>query len=498
MKLRVRVPGSGETHRVATPEVCDIGTLRALLASRLLPPGTSPSSVRLSLNGRDELAAASESMPLQGAGICNGDLVYILATAGAPAPPASQPGGSQPASEELRRRRCLEAAQARAGDGESASAASAPPTRQPLDGDGDGDDTPMAEDEAEASTLPPPAQPAVPGVLRTVFAAVALPPRSLHPATALALALHAAALDAGFVDATPSVGDALSGSAAQFRYALTAGGPQAAWMRTSLVGGDVVAYGGLFTADDVLRVAVRISDHYAQLPLDSLPEALPFSQLPALWMAAKDGLAAPLLRWACVAAGLVPPQPSLVSLPENVKFHILAMLPPKALAAAACVCKDLRFAASDETLWRAAYLAQFGQTSGGHGAVVAARGWRVAFGAAWRAKAQAERRAAMAADMRRRPRPHIFPSPGWPQPPVPGFPGQVPGIIGGDYDLHPGGRGGGVGFGFRGGQGMFGMGGGHPLLPFGGLPHPHHHPGSGSGSGHLGLFRSADDDATPY
>ena len=497
MKLRVRVPGSGETQRVATPEVCDVATLRTLLATRLLPPGTLPATVRLSLNGRDELVA-SDSVPLQSAGICNGDLVHVLATTGlsAAAPPQASGVAQQPLSEALRRRRCLEAAQARAGAVGEPGASSVPPTR-PLDGEGDGDDTPMADDEAEASAMPPPAQPAVPGVLRAVFAASALSPKSLHPATALALALHAAALDAGFVDATPSVSDALSGPAAQFRYALTAGGAQLAWMRTSRVGGDVVAYGGLFTADDVLRVAVRISDHVLPLPADAPPEALPFSQLPALWMAAKDGLAAPLLRWACVSAGLVPPQPSLVSLAEHVKSIILGMLPPKALAATACVCKDLRFAASDENLWRAAYLAEFdGAAAGGYNAVVAARGWRVAFGAAWRARAQAERRAAMAAEMRRRPRPHIFPIP---QPFVPGIPGHFPGVIGGDYDLHPfgAGRGGGGGFGFRGGQGMFGMGGGQPRLPFGGLPQPHHHPGSGPGYP-PGLFRSADDDAAPY
>jgi hypothetical protein len=495
MKLRVRVPGIGETQRVATPEVCDVGSLRALLAARLLPPGTLPASVRLSLNGRDELVA-SDSVPLTGAGIRNGDLVHVLpATTGlSAAAPAQVPGVSQqPLSEELRRRRCLEAAEARVG-----GVAGGPPTTRPLDGDRDGDDTPMADDEAEASALPPPAQPAVPAVLRAVLAASAPSPRSLHPATALALALHAAALDSGFVDATPSVSDALSGQAPQFRYALTAGGAQLAWMRTSLVGGDVIAYGGLFTADDVLRVAVRISDHYTTLPANAPPEALPFSQLPALWMAAKDGLAAPLLRWACLSAGLVPPQPSLVSLAEHVKSLILSMLPPKALAATACVCKDLRFAASDENLWRAAYLTEFGHNgaaAGGYNAVVAARGWRVAFGAAWMARAQAERRAAMAAEMRRRPRPHIFPIPNPFQSDIPGQ--RFPGVIGGDYDLHPFGRGGGGGgsFGFRGGQGMFGMGGGNPIMPFGGLPQPHHHPGPGYPPG---LFRSADDDATPY
>ena len=83
MRLRVRLAGAagGETHRVVTPEVCDLAALRTLVASRL---GMPPASVRLSLNGTDELApGAAGGATLQVAGIAPGDLLYVL-------PPAAQ------------------------------------------------------------------------------------------------------------------------------------------------------------------------------------------------------------------------------------------------------------------------------------------------------------------------------------------------------------------------------------------------------------------------
>ena len=509
MKLRVRVPGSSDTHRVATPEICNLGTLRQLLL-RLLPAGTSPQSVRLSLNNRDELASASDGQTLQSAGICAGDLVYVL---GDGAPTSQAPVQSRESSEDARRARCLQAAEARAGSESAVSAPANVPWAEANgggaagDGQDDSDYMPMDDDspQAAASSLPPPTAPAVPELLRRVFAsASAQPPQqALAPTAALGLALHAAMLDAGFVDASDAAAP-LGTSACttmQFKYALpSAPAAHIAWLRITSIGGEVVAYGGLVaTPDDVLRVALPTQRYHIQnLPADAPAGALPFAQLPALWMTAKDGMAAPLLRWACLQAGLVPPIPSLLSLPEQVKHLVLGALPAQALAAVACVCRDLRFAASDEALWRALYHTEFAGAGGGgplpHDtkAIVAARGWRVAFGFAWRARVQAQRRAAMAADMRRRrPRPHIFPVPGMPLPPVPGFPGGFPSVIGGDYDLFPGGRGGGGGFGLSGGGGGFGGGRGmFNLNPGGGrglMGAPPHGPGR--------LFRQDD---TPY
>ena len=109
MRLRVRL-GPGRTERVATPEVCSLAQLRALLVSRFTLT-TPPESVRLSLNGRDELAAPGESQ-LGAAGFTDGDLVYVLGgqpasvseaqPAAAPAPAGAAQGGAS------RRRDCRE------------------------------------------------------------------------------------------------------------------------------------------------------------------------------------------------------------------------------------------------------------------------------------------------------------------------------------------------------------------------------------------------------
>ena len=304
------------------------------------------------------------------------------------------------------------------------------------------------------------------------------------PSDALVLLLHAAMLESGFRAVTvagsgapgaPPAGWRAAPGRFAFRYifALPSGGggapPPEAWLRCRAVGSVLVAYGGLEGAPAV---------HRLELPLAS-GEPAALSSPRAAWASAKDALASRLLAAACEAAG-APPPPALTALPDALKRLLLVALPAEALAAVAATCRDLRFAAADEDLWRRLYERQFGQPDApgavaGAAALAARRGWRAAFAAAATERARQTRRDAMAADMRRRrPRPHVFPAvPG----PPPGFPGVFPGIIGGDYDLHPGG---GLGRGGVGGSGSFGFsllqspGGSMGRGAIGGLPRPHH------------------------
>lgn len=321
------------------------------------------------------------------------------------------------------------------------------------------------------------------------------------PAEALALLLHAAMLESGFhvapcdgsgtesrpavAGCAPPAGWREAPGRYAFRYAFPpppdAGADvtaPAAWLRCRAVGAALVAYGALEAPPGTV--------HRLALPLAA--GGGPALAAPrAAWAAAKDALVSRLLAAACEAAG-APPPPALTALPDALKRALLATLPAESLAAVAATCRDLRYAASDEELWRRLYETQFGTptapgAAAGAAALAARRGWRAAFAAAASERSRQSRRDAMAADMRRRrPRPHIFPAvPG----PPPGFPGAFPGIIGGDYDLHPGG-GGGFGGGFGGGRGGFGGGGGFgfglmqpPGGPMGrgamgGLPRPHH------------------------
>lgn len=231
MRLRVRLAGvaGGETHRVATPEVCSVATLRSLVATRL---GLPPAAVRLSLNGADELApGAAGGATLQAAGIAPGDLVYVLATAAdgalnapaaasaAPAAPAlapltwqapgraswaPAPGGAvpalaqpqraqpaQPASADARRAACLRALEARGAAGAPAAgaeaahdvagaahaAAAAPPAA---------DDDAMEASPAASDALAPPSS--VPGACRGPYRVLERPPCQPYSFSAESLA----------------------------------------------------------------------------------------------------------------------------------------------------------------------------------------------------------------------------------------------------------------------------------------------------------------------
>jgi hypothetical protein len=369
----------------------------------------------------------------------------------------------------------------------------------------------------------------------------ASPPAS--PAEALALTLHAALLECGFAcegaapgapHAPPPGWRAASGAHFSFSYSFAAPPPPRgltparAWLRCAVLNAELVSYGALLSDGSGGASAPQAPDvHRLALPLVAgAPAALAAPR--ALWAAAKDALAARLHAAACGATG-APQPPALLSLPDALKRLLLAFLPPHALAAVMCACRELRYAASDDDLWQRLYAVEFsaaaaaadGATAAGAAAGAAAlaarRGARAAFAAAAAERARARRREAMAAEMRRRrPRPHIFPIPGGPLPPPPGFPGY-PGIIGGDYDRIPGGgmgggmmgggRGGfggggfgGGGFGFGGGAG-FGLGGGGMLqLPGGGrgrgamgaLPRDHHPSSLMDGRSAFG------DDEEPY
>ena len=251
-----------------------------------------------------------------------------------------------------------------------------------------------------------------------------------------------------------------------------------------------------------------------------------------LWAEGKDALATRLKTALCLAAG-VPEPPALLTLPDELKICCFARLSSAVdLATLSCVSAELRYLAASDDLWRPLYVEEFGERGGGssagttgtvgtrggggedHVGVVNGYGSERGFKRLY-AKRVRERRAAREARRRwqeeqeRRWREQILPAPS-PQPhPLGGFfggmPGYTPGITGGDYDLYPGGLGGGMGTGGRGpampgfpggsgrGGGLGGPGGGFgggghwPTMPGGmpgGLPTPT--PGSGRGSGWRG------------
>lgn len=69
------------------------------------------------------------------------------------------------------------------------------------------------------------------------------------------------------------------------------------------------------------------------------------------------------------------------------------------------VCRELRFLAADDALWRPLFEREFGEgaaRANGAAQLAGRRGWRAAFAAAWGDRERARRREAMANEMRRR------------------------------------------------------------------------------------------------
>ncbi|WCJ18043.1 F-box family protein [Euphorbia peplus] len=98
------------------------------------------------------------------------------------------------------------------------------------------------------------------------------------------------------------------------------------------------------------------------------------------WKFVKDGLALPLLIDLCEKTGLDLP-PCLIRLPADLKFRILELLPGQDVAKVACVCNEMKYLASNNELWKEKYMSEFSSASG----AVSSRttNWKKRFASAW-------------------------------------------------------------------------------------------------------------------
>ncbi|GKV26521.1 hypothetical protein SLEP1_g35808 [Rubroshorea leprosula] len=77
MKLRLRCLESKQTLRIQLPTPYTLHQLQQTLSLSLSPSPPSPSSLRFSLNARDELSPSSSDASLESLGVTAGDLVYF-------------------------------------------------------------------------------------------------------------------------------------------------------------------------------------------------------------------------------------------------------------------------------------------------------------------------------------------------------------------------------------------------------------------------------------
>lgn len=313
---------------------------------------------------------------------------------------------------------------------------------------------------APGAALPPPPAPLVPDVVQRVAAAEGCNVRAASDW--VVIAAHAAMLEAGLQLAPPPGGDTwrlpegwnrgtrpVSLSyvlAAQSEGEGAAVGPGAAiscTLKAHVLGPYLLLYGALRPAvggaapSTVYRLSLPVAayvneDEGAGGDASSASNATSvYREVHRLWRVVKDGLAIPLLTTMCQLAG-VPPPPSLLVVPAELKAAILSRLPAAALGRLACTCREMRFQAADDDTWRALYVADFGAPPPALVPGTRPRGGWKAFYVLRLEGLQLQQRMARAAEAEHRRL--FFASP----PVIPRRPFyQPPGMIGGDYDRFP-------------------------------------------------------------
>ncbi|XP_010555093.1 PREDICTED: F-box protein SKIP22-like [Tarenaya hassleriana] len=104
-----------------------------------------------------------------------------------------------------------------------------------------------------------------------------------------------------------------------------------------------------------------------------------YSEVFEFWRMVKDGVAMPLLIGLCDMAGLELP-PCLMRLPTELKFKILESLHGADIARVACVCSEMRFVAKDNNLWKQKCLEECGDLVNREEYAVS---WKAKFAAFW-------------------------------------------------------------------------------------------------------------------
>uniref|UniRef100_A0A0D9VRK4 BHLH domain-containing protein n=1 Tax=Leersia perrieri TaxID=77586 RepID=A0A0D9VRK4_9ORYZ len=413
MKLRLRsmdhrgaAAAAAETHRVQLPDTATLSDVKAFLATKLSAAQPVPAeSVRLTLNRSEELLAADPSATLPALGVASGDLLYFTLSplaSPAPAPPQPprqpQPLPRNPSPDVTSIARAVAPAKSAVESGSSSSlpqalcvnpglpSASVP--HPPVD-------VVMAEAIAETK--------------RTSSFVVRVMKREMENAGVadgtviyrLAVALHAALIDSGFLSAN-AVGSRLqlpydwaSGSSipVSVKYTLpelVAELPaveegMVAVLNYSLMGNYMMIYGYVpGVKPEVQRLCLELPKLAPLLYLDSDEvSASEEREIHGLWRMLKDEICLPLMILLCRLNNLSFP-PCLMALPGDVKAKVLEFVPGVNLARVQCTCKELRDLAADDNLWKKKCEMEF--NAQGEGSRVS-RNWKERFVAAWKVSA---------------------------------------------------------------------------------------------------------------
>ncbi|KAM1482857.1 hypothetical protein EV1_034596 [Malus domestica] len=447
MKLRLRLIETKETIRVEVPDLCSLHHLKQTVSQLI---SAAPSSLRLSLNRRNELHAPSPHDPLRSLGITSGDLVFYTLdpssqALASPLHPISHSSAESPNRTEPQ---CSNFLNSETLIDEGAVLADLIAEEQRSGGS---NSETLVVSGAECMDIDDPSDGlglkkySVPFFLKRVLREELGDDHSNHKL--LVIAVHAVLLESGFVgfdSISGMLADQRTGSTISLSYTLpeilrnrgnTGKEVERVVLKFQNLGHFVNVYGSLANGGsspyqvclDKNRFAPTIEFVYGtQNVNDRDGFVLELSKI------VKDGITFPLLIDLCAKAGL-PAPPSLMRLPPELKMKILEPLAGVDIAKVGCVSKELQNLGNNDELWKQKYTEEFGNGSGGEGTggEGTVTNWKFRFVGNWETRKQ-QMKAVVRWRSFERPYFNLIR-----RDPNPFVPPRIGGIIGGDYDRFP-------------------------------------------------------------
>ncbi|KAL6209978.1 hypothetical protein ACLB2K_020916 [Fragaria x ananassa] len=439
MKLRLRSLETKETLRLEVPNLCSLNHLKQSLSQSI---SASPSSLRLSLNRRDELLASSPDASLASLGVTSGDLIFYSQTLIGDGASTSEAVAEDPSFDSGMETLTGEGATI-AEDARYAVS----DTQTLMDGRDSNSETLIGEGSSgmeidEESSGVVRKKYSVPFLLRRVMREELAEDRSDHKL--LVIALHAVLSESRFVRF-----DSVSGAqtdrchlpkewpAVAYTLSLSytlpeilqnqdngGGGVEAVVLKIQTLGRFVNVYGSLAggrgsgpyrVSLDVERFAPLLDFVWGSRNVSDSEVFVPEIEIFEFWRIVKDGITYPLLIDLCEKAGL-PEPPSFMCLPLDLKMNMLERLSGADIAKVGCACKELQNLANNDELWKQKFLEEFGSGAGGTG------NWKFQFAGKREDREQQKKALVMWRDHNR---PGFIPMRREPIPFAPGFPGII-------------------------------------------------------------------------
>ncbi|KAF8085382.1 hypothetical protein N665_0668s0016 [Sinapis alba] len=368
MKLRLRRHETRETLKLELPDSSTLHDLRQRINE------STPSSVHLSLNRKDELLAPSPDDTLRSLGVTSGDLIYyslvpsaFAASVEEIAIPSSseahQSGESSEGKLESQKNKSIVQDSMGIGFAETDVDMSIQDPEEGSTGHAAPDPMDVEELDVEELTAAGSKRLSEPFFLKKILLEKSGDTSEL---TTVAMSVHAVMLESGFVLFNPGCSDnKFSFSkellAVSLKYTLPElmtrnEGVESVTVRFQSLSDKVVVYGSLSGKVQRVYLDKRRFVPVIDLVMDTLKSdkdgsSSIYKEMFMFWRMVKDGLVIPLLIGLCDKSGLELP-PCLMRLPTELKLKILESLPGASVAKMACVCTEVRYLASDNDLWK--------------------------------------------------------------------------------------------------------------------------------------------------